>query len=122
MRAVWHRSCIRQRISSDGHPDLPRWVREFTTTPSVRLVLNVEHVDPRDATWEVDASVYRVHFWQSDVGYASDEYRLTGADVLEVLEWAQSTVKPEQTFTIYAELDRHGLGLIRLAGDDPTES
>jgi hypothetical protein len=49
-------------------------------------LVNVHHpVDPRDQTSEVDAPRYRVCFWN---GSDSDEYEITGADVPEVLAWA----------------------------------
>jgi len=73
-----------------------------------------------------------VYFWhqppappdipQSSMGYHCDEYRLRGAgDVHEVLDWATSTARAEQTFTLYVEHLHDGRpGLIHLAGDDPT--
>ena len=93
---------------------------------------NAEPIDPRDTSWEIDLPVYRVYFWrqqppppgiaQEAMGYASAEYRLTGVeDVDEVLAWARRTAEPEQTFTLYVEhRDGDLLGLIRLAGIDPT--
>jgi hypothetical protein len=92
-----------------------------------------EGVDPRHIEWEDDQPVYRVYFWhqppappdvpQSSMGYHCDEYRLRGArDVREVLDWATSNARPEQTFTLYVEHLHDGRpGLIHLAGDDPTE-
>jgi hypothetical protein len=97
-------------------------------------MLNIAHVDPRDTAWEVDQPAYRVYFWhqqlappgirQAQMGYVSDEYRLTGADdVVQVLRWAKGAARPEQTFTLYVEhLHDNGPGLIKLAGEDPTES
>jgi hypothetical protein len=94
----------------------------------------IEGVDPRDIEWEVDQPVYRVYFWhqppappgirQQDVMYHCDENRISGArDVHEVLDWATSTARPEQAFVLYVEHMLAGSpGLIRLAGDDPTET
>jgi len=92
----------------------------------------VEGIDPRDTEWEVEGPVYRVYFWhrpiapigvsQEHVMFHSDEYRLSGAvDVDEVLDWARTTARPDQTFTLYAE-HRHDdrPGLIHLMGVDPT--
>jgi hypothetical protein len=94
--------------------------------------LFVQGVDPRDTECEVRGSVYRVYFGhqplapegspQEHMGFHSDEDPLSGAvDVGEVLEWARTTAKPEQTFTLYVE-HRHGdsPGLIHLMGVDPT--
>ncbi|MEO5850897.1 MAG: hypothetical protein ABIQ15_00140 [Nocardioides sp.] len=92
----------------------------------------IEGVDPRDIAWEVDHPPYRVYFWRHgrvpagtapvDVGYAADEYRLSGVtDVDEALTWARAKATPEQSFTLYVEDVRDGRrGLIRLAGTDPT--
>jgi hypothetical protein len=92
----------------------------------------VQGIDPRDTEWEVERPVYRVYFWHQPhapegvapehVMFHSDEYRLSGApDVAEVLDWARTTARPDQTFTLYVE-HRHGdsPGLIHLMGVDPT--
>jgi hypothetical protein len=93
----------------------------------------IEGVDPRDIEWEVEQPIYRVYYWhqppappgirQSDVMYHCEEHRISGAsDVNEVLAWARSTARPEQTFVLYVEHMQDGsAGLIRLAGVDPTE-
>ena len=92
----------------------------------------VQGIDPRDTEWEVEGPVYRVYFWhqplapagvrQAQMMFHSDEYRLSGAvDVDEVLDWARTTARPDQTFTLYVE-HRHGdsPGLIHIMGVDPT--
>jgi hypothetical protein len=92
----------------------------------------VESTDPRDTEWEVEEPVYRVYFWHQPLApngvprehamFHSDEYRLSEAvDVGEVLDWARTTARPDQTFTLYVE-HRHGdsPGLIHLLGVDPT--
>jgi hypothetical protein len=77
-------------------------------------------VDPRDETWEVDLPLYRVYFWDAEA--SSDEYELSGAeDVAEVLRWAESD-RDGRSFTMYACIPRDGLGLVRVAGADPTRS
>lgn len=76
-------------------------------------------VDPRDQTWEVDRPTYRVHF--HDEHRASDEHELTGADVTEVIAWAQ-THRGRRGFVVYACVPRDGLGLLRLTGSDPNDS
>ena len=92
----------------------------------------IEGIDPRDTKWEVDSPVYRVYFWHQPpappgippetVMYHSDEYRLSDVvDVAEVLAWARTTARADQTFTLYVEhQDSGGPGLIQLMGDDPT--
>ena len=93
----------------------------------------IEHVDPRDVSWEDDRPTYRVYFWhqppaapevpQERMGYHCDEYRLLdAADVHEVITWATGRARSDQTYTLYVEhrdsADR--LGLVILAGSEPT--
>lgn len=73
-------------------------------------------VDPRDETWELVEPRYRVYFW---AGTASDEWEVSGADVQEVLAWAEAN-RGDRTYTLYACVPHDGLGLVRLAGEDPT--
>jgi hypothetical protein len=92
----------------------------------------VQGIDPRDTEWEVETPVYRVYFWhqplapegvpQEQVMFHSDEYRLSGAgDVGEVLDWARTTARPDQTFTLYVEYHiGDSPGLLHLMGVDPT--
>jgi hypothetical protein len=80
--------------------------------------VNVVGVDPRDQRWEVDAPPYRVYF--HDVRGTSDEYELTDADVTEVLAWAESE-RRGRTYVLYVcTTGPAGLGLLRLAGADPS--
>src|SRR5664279_4150668 len=93
-----------------------------------------EAVDPRFVSWEVEQPSYRVYIWhrppgppevpKAQVGHRCDEYRLRDAtDIREVLDWAHRTARPEQTFSIYVEhRDSDGLGLIQLAGTNPSVS
>lgn len=94
----------------------------------------IEGVDPRDTQWEVDKPVYRVYFWhqpdappgvaQQHVMWHCDEHRLSDAvDVEEVLGWARTKARPEQTFVVYVEQrDAQRSGLVRLFGVDPNSS
>jgi hypothetical protein len=56
-------------------------------------------------------------------GYHSEEFELSGAsDVREVLGWAEEGAE-DRTFTVYALVSCRGeLGLVQLAGVDPTAS
>ena len=94
--------------------------------------MRAEGVDPRDVEWEIDQPTYRVYFWgkgtapndvpSEEVGYYSDEHRvLDASDVREVIEWAERTAGPNETYTLYVEHEQDGgTGLIQLAGIDPT--
>lgn len=81
--------------------------------------MNVRSVDPRDQTWEVGRPSYRAYF--HDAGGASDEYQVSGADVVEVIDWAESQ-KGERTYVLYACVPHDGLGLVRLLGTDPNKA
>ena len=85
----------------------------------------VRPVDPRDQRWEFDSPVFRVYFWEHTAfrGSVSSEYEVAGADVVEVLRWAGQEAG-ERTFVLYLchTNERGELGLVRLAGTDPTSS
>ena len=92
----------------------------------------IQGVDPRDTQWEVDRPVYRVYFWhqppapagvpEEHAGWHCDEYRLSDVtDVEQVLGWARTTARADQTFVLYLEQgDAERRGLVRLLGTDPT--
>jgi hypothetical protein len=94
----------------------------------------IEGVDPRDTQWETDWPVYRVYFWhqppappgvaQGHVMWHCDEYRLSEAtDVEEVLGWARSSARRDQTWVVYVEhRDGQRSGLVRLFGTDPNSA
>jgi hypothetical protein len=85
----------------------------------------VRPVDPRDTRWELDHPRYRVYFWQRhgdrpDSGWAGEEWEVAGADVREVLAWADQD-EARRAYTVYACCTSGGEpGLIRLHGTDPT--
>jgi hypothetical protein len=93
--------------------------------------LDVQPVDPRDATSEIEEPTYRVYFWTrvplpsgipADVSsYRSDEFQLTGAgDVHEAIAWAEHNANGRR-YTLYAVVSAaREKTLVRLAGVDPT--
>jgi hypothetical protein len=80
--------------------------------------MEIRSVDPRDQEWEIPHPTYRVYFFDSKG--ASDEYELAGADVAEVLTWAE-THRRDRTFVLYACVPYNGFGLLRLGGHDPND-
>ena len=80
--------------------------------------MDARGVDPRDQTWEVDRPKYRVYF--HDLDGTSYEYEVEGADVVEVLRWAE-TMRGDRSFVLYACVPQAGLGLLRLEGFDPND-
>jgi hypothetical protein len=96
-------------------------------------MVKIEPVDPRDVRWEQPSPAYRVYFWRrppappgvldEHVGWHCDERRITqAADVYEVLQWVSRNAA-ERIFTLYLETTAAGeVGLLRLAGMDPTET
>jgi hypothetical protein len=76
--------------------------------------MQVVAVDPRDQIVEVDDPHYRVLFRHRD---SVDEFEISGADVVEVLAWAQDRAAA-RTFSLWVcipAVDDEVL-LIRLAG------
>jgi hypothetical protein len=91
--------------------------------------MQAQPVDPRDNRWEVSRPSYRVYFWERlepervGSGWSSNEWRLEGADVDEVLAWAHARAAG-RPFVAYVEVplsQPDGLGLVRLLGTDPTD-
>ncbi|MEU8284263.1 hypothetical protein AB0C01_07980 [Micromonospora sp. NPDC048905] len=78
--------------------------------------MGIKAVDPRDQTWGISQPKYQVYF--HDETGAADEYEVEGADVAEVMAWAEAQ-RVGRTFVLYACVPRDGLGLLRLAGCDP---
>ena len=78
--------------------------------------MDIRAVDPRDQTWEISQPTYRVYF--DDETGAADEYEVEGADVAEVMAWAEAQ-RNGRTFVLYVCVPRDELGLLRLAGSDP---
>jgi hypothetical protein len=86
--------------------------------------MRVQPVDPRDTRWEVDHPAYRVYFWQQGsrpgAGWTGEEWQTEGADVQEVLTWADAD-ELRRPYIVYVCCERDGVpGLIRLCGTDPT--
>ena len=78
--------------------------------------MKVRDVDPLDQAWELDEPSYRVYFHEPEGG--SDEYEVSGADVVDVISWADAQ-RGVRTYVLYACVPRDGLGLVRLLGTDP---
>jgi hypothetical protein len=65
----------------------------------------------------LDGPRYRVYF--HDASGASKEREVAGADLAEVLEWAERQ-RGQRTFVLYVCVSTDNrLGLVRLAGADP---
>ena len=83
--------------------------------------MNATPIDPRDTAWESDYPAYRVSFWSGSRASAwrSTEWRITGADVPEVLGWAQACAEGRYV-TVWVEAHDAGrLGMVRLLGWEP---
>ena|SRR5680860_1309061 len=93
-----------------------------------------ESADPFDVEWESRRPVYRVYVWsqpdviptrsnRADIAWHCTSWRFTDvADVHEVLQWATRNSALHNQITIYVEtIDNERLGLVRIAGTDPTD-
>ena len=84
--------------------------------------LSAQLVDPRDRRRELSNPAYRVYFWRP-VGdaFVSHEFQISNTDVMRVIEWADLHANDDETYAVFAVVDRgNDLGLVRLAGGDPT--
>jgi hypothetical protein len=67
------------------------------------MVMHVMQVDERDSSWENDHPRFRVYLHgsgkASTVGW-TDTYDITGADVLQVIDWAQRQAGDELTYAV----------------------
>jgi hypothetical protein len=82
-------------------------------------------IDPRDQGREVWRPTYRVYFWRpvSPTGWGSREFEVSGGDIVAILDWAERHADGGETFTVFVVVDEGDrLGLVRLAGVDPTRT
>src|SRR5215475_4759234 len=83
--------------------------------------MRVDRIDPRSVRWEIDQPSYRINFWQQssghgDTGWASDEWRLSDADVHEVLAWVDAEADGRR-FSVWIEVVLDGEpGVVRRGG------
>jgi hypothetical protein len=101
--------------------------------------MKVLRAESRDRTLEVADASYRISYWrqrpvedypdrpanleQGDMAWESEEWLVAGANVFEVLAWADEGSDGWQVIEICAVVpDAHGnaVGLVRLQGYDPT--
>jgi hypothetical protein len=88
--------------------------------------MRAEPVDPRTSRWERYEVAYRVYFWRQPPaprgGWASEEWRVTEADIREVLDWADQRADGRY-ITAWIETTMDGeSGLVRLTGWEPTRN
>lgn len=85
--------------------------------------MTVRGVDERTSRWESDDPTIRVYLFSgggSGRSWTTGTYDITGADVVQVLGWAQEQVGPEDLFAVaFVSLDAKGeLGLTGLDVND----
>ncbi|WP_017934736.1 hypothetical protein [Nocardioides sp. Iso805N] len=96
--------------------------------------VHIEQVDERDSNWENDEPRFRVYLHgsgdSSTYGW-TDTYDITGADVLQVIDWAQKQAGDSLTYAVAlvyddnAEDERNpgrGRGLVWLVGMDGNDT
>jgi hypothetical protein len=88
------------------------------------MEIRAEAVDERDSCWEDDSPRFRVYLHSHPgPGSATATYDLTGADVLQTIDWAQSHVSAGGTYAVALVSDRRWQdeperGLVWLVGID----
>lgn len=89
--------------------------------------MQVSQVDERDSSWEDPDPRFRVYLHGSDeasTGGWTDTYDVTGADVLQVIDWAQRQAGDRLTYAVALVRDDtdSGRGLVWLVGTDGNET
>ncbi|NYD56255.1 hypothetical protein BKA08_000493 [Nocardioides marinisabuli] len=89
--------------------------------------IDVSQVDERDSSWERPGHRYRVYVQDGaragtaeTTGGTTATYDVTGADLLQVVDWAQRQAGASATYAIalVVEDPRDGRGLVWLVGMD----
>src|SRR5665647_1725275 len=86
--------------------------------------VSIAPVDERDSRWESDRPRFRVYLHgstASSTGGWTATYDVTGADVLQVVDWAQTQAGDSHTFAVALVCDdraQGGRGLVWLVGRD----
>jgi hypothetical protein len=86
--------------------------------------LDARPVDPRDQGREIWNPAYRVCYWHRfESAWASREFEVSGGDIGSVLARAAERAENNETYTVFAVVHFDDeVGLVRLAGDDPTRA
>jgi hypothetical protein len=89
------------------------------------MEIRAQAVDERDSSWEDDSPRFRVYLHSHPgPGSVTATYDLTGADVLQAVDWAQSHVAVGGTYAVALVCERPGSaggperGLVWLVGID----
>jgi hypothetical protein len=96
--------------------------------------VQISAVDERDSGWERDSPRFRVYLQKTSgsyIGGRSATYDITGADVVQVIDWAQREAGDSLVYSIALVCDDqaeeqlhpgHGRGLVWLVGMDGNRS
>ncbi|GAA3599339.1 hypothetical protein [Agrococcus terreus] len=81
--------------------------------------MHARPIDPRDQTHQEDEPTYRVYFWDDRTGgLSNDEWELRGADVDEVLAWAEANAHGRSPSVWAVTRAADDVLLVRLRGID----
>ncbi|SDQ30931.1 hypothetical protein [Actinopolyspora saharensis] len=94
--------------------------------------MRITSVDERDSSWERHQPRFRVYFFAGGdappASWSTDTYDVTGADVLEVVQWAQEHAGSEWLYAVALVDEEHTppagrcRGLTWLVGTDANAS
>jgi hypothetical protein len=92
--------------------------------------IQVTEVDERDSSWEDDSPRFRVYLHSTngtDTRGSTATFDITGADVLQVIDWAQRQAGSRLTYAVALVADfepggRPGRGLTWLVGMDGNDT
>lgn len=109
----------------------------FTTVRDMadpKRTMQVSQVDERDSGWEDSDPRFRVYLHgsgETSTGGWTDTYDITGAEVLQVIDWAQRQAGDRLTYAVALVRDDkererlnpgHGRGLVWLVGMDGNDT
>jgi hypothetical protein len=113
--AIWVCPRSRRPTCEIGHLSGPR-----------RHRMSVVPVDERDCEWERHLTRFRVYLQTNgpgETGGGTATYDVTGADVLQVIDWAQRRAGAGATYSIALVVDaQEGRGLVWLVGIDGNDT
>jgi len=95
--------------------------------------LRIDQVDERDSSWEDDSPRFRVYLHgsgETDTSGWTDTYDVVGADIIQVIDWAQKQAAGSLTYAVALVYDSkdprldpgHRRGLVWLVGMDGNDT
>lgn len=131
---------LAQQAVALGSGEVSTWEEPWSPEEDSSPGMVMEHVDERDSGWEEHGPRFRVYLFEQSgfrvaddgsqsPGYATTTWDVTGADIVDVLGWAQHQAGDRGLYSVALVADGYdeqtGRGLVWLVGmdyeDTPTD-